>query len=185
MNFLAAHDGFTLADSVSYENRHNLANGEENRDGHGENFSWNNGVEGPSSDPHIGARRAEDLRAMLGTLFVSTGTIMLTAGDEFGRTQRGNNNAYCQDNELAWLDWNGRDRELEAHVARLSEWRVQRLEIFQAFPEDGQWRSLSDAPLTAAEWEVPDTPGLRFTLGMADAPVAIEVDRRNKTVTCR
>ena len=185
VNFLAAHDGFTLADTVAYEYRHNLANGEENRDGHGENFSWNNGVEGPSNDPHLVARRAEDWRAMLGTLFVSTGTIMLTAGDEFGRTQRGNNNAYCQDNEIGWIDWNGRDRELEAHVARLSEWRVQRLELFEAFPEDGQWQSLSGSALTAAEWESPDTSGLCFTLGTPDAPVSIAVDHLNKAVTWR
>ncbi|HSG55324.1 MAG TPA: glycogen debranching enzyme GlgX, partial [Paracoccaceae bacterium] len=85
VNFLAAHDGFTLADTVAYEHRHNLANGEENRDGHGHNFSWNNGVEGPSDDRHVNAARANDLRAMLGTLFASVGTIMLTAGDEFGR----------------------------------------------------------------------------------------------------
>ncbi|HEX8420054.1 MAG TPA: glycogen debranching enzyme, partial [Sphingomonas sp.] len=96
VNFVAAHDGFTLADTVAYEERRNHANGEDNRDGHGDNQSWNGGVEGPTDDPAILARRDRDRRALLGTLFASTGTIMLTAGDEFGRSQGGNNNAYAQ-----------------------------------------------------------------------------------------
>src|SRR3546814_7038158 len=99
VNFLAAHDGFTLADLTAYEHRRNEANGEHNRDGHGENFSWNNGVEGASADPAIQAARRRDVKALLGTLFCSRGTIMLTAGDEFGRTQMGNNNAYAQDKD--------------------------------------------------------------------------------------
>ena len=117
VNFLAAHDGFTLADTVAYAERHNFANGENNRDGHSENYSWNNGVEGPSEDPAVRARRAIDLRALLGTLFASTGTILLTAGDECGRSQQGNNNAYCQ--PMA-IDWKARDLALEAYVAELS-----------------------------------------------------------------
>ncbi len=107
VNFLAAHDGFTLADTVAYQTKHNEANGEGNRDGHNENCSWNNGVEGPSDDPVVAAARAADLRALLATLFASTGTIMLTAGDEFGRSQQGNNNAYAQDNAIGWIDWGG------------------------------------------------------------------------------
>ena len=108
VNFIAAHDGFTLADLVGYERKHNEANGEQNRDGHNENLSWNNGVEGETADAgdHRRARSAI-VRAMLSTLFASRGTIMLTAGDEFGRTQHGNNNAYAQDNEITWLDWAG------------------------------------------------------------------------------
>jgi glycogen operon protein len=113
VNFVAAHDGMTLADICAYAYKNNEANGEDNRDGHDENFSWNNGVEGESADPDVRERRARDIRAMLTTLFMSRGTIMLTAGDEFGRTQRGNNNAYAQDNELTWLDWERRDRLLE------------------------------------------------------------------------
>ena len=130
VNFLCAHDGFTLADLVAYADRHNEANGENNRDGHGENFSWNCGVEGPTDDPAILARRATDARALLGTLFASTGTIMLSAGDEFGRTQQGNNNAYCQDNAISWLDWQRRDRALEDHVAGLAAWRAARVGRF-------------------------------------------------------
>ena len=117
VNFIAAHDGFTLADLVAYRHKHNEANGEANRDGHGENLSWNNGVEGPTDDPAVIAERRRDLRALLATLFASRGSIMLTAGDEFGRSQRGNNNAYAQDNAITWLDWQGRDRELEAYAA--------------------------------------------------------------------
>jgi isoamylase len=105
VNFLASHDGYTLADVVSYVERHNEANGEANRDGHGENYSANWGVEGPTDDPAIREIRGRVQRAMLATLFFSHGTPMLLAGDEFGRTQGGNNNAYCQDNEISWLDW--------------------------------------------------------------------------------
>jgi isoamylase len=105
INFLAAHDGFTLHDLVSYNARHNLANGEHNADGHQHNLSWNCGVEGPTDDPAIGALRQRQMRNLLATLFLSQGVPMLQAGDEFARTQRGNNNAYCQDNEISWVDW--------------------------------------------------------------------------------
>ena len=156
VNFLAAHDGFTLADTVAYEERHNEANGEDNRDGHSDNNSWNNGVEGPTDDPEVLARRAADLRALLGTLFASTGTIMLTAGDEFGRSQQGNNNAYCQDLPI---DWGGRDVALEDHVAALSAERAAHVDAFAQFPEDGQWLTLDGAPMTPGDWENPETPG--------------------------
>ncbi|RQH05677.1 glycogen debranching protein GlgX [Paraburkholderia dinghuensis] len=105
INFIAAHDGFTLADVVTYERKHNEANGEENRDGHNENCSANWGVEGPTDDPAINETRARVARSMLATLFIALGTPMLLAGDEACRTQRGNNNAYCQDNEITWNDW--------------------------------------------------------------------------------
>ncbi|WP_156840092.1 glycogen debranching protein GlgX [Novosphingobium aquimarinum] len=153
VNFLAAHDGFTLADTVAYAERHNEANGEGNRDGHGENYSWNCGVEGPTDDPHVLAARDADIRAMLGTLFASTGTIMLTAGDEFGRSQRGNNNAYCQDNDIAYVDWDHRDIELEDFVAALSATRAKNLNHFRAFPEDGTWLTPAGDPMDAADWE--------------------------------
>jgi len=104
---LGAHDGFTLADLVSYNDKHNDANGEDNRDGHGNNLSCNYGVEGPTDDPAINATRWVQMRNLLATLILSRGTPMLLAGDEFGRSQRGNNNTYCQDNELAWVDWQG------------------------------------------------------------------------------
>jgi glycogen operon protein len=120
VNFLAAHDGFPLNDVVSYTQKHNAANGEDNRDGTSENFSWNNGVEGPSEDAGIEAARRRDIGAMLATLFVSRGTPMLTAGDEMRRTQHGNNNAYAQDNAITWLDWASADTKLAAFAARLS-----------------------------------------------------------------
>ncbi|MDB5373376.1 MAG: glycogen debranching enzyme GlgX [Belnapia sp.] len=105
VNFLASHDGYTLRDTNAYEQRHNLANGEENRDGHADNHSNNWGVEGHTDDPAINATRAAVTRAMLATLLASAGTPMLLAGDELDRTQGGNNNAYCQDNEISWIDW--------------------------------------------------------------------------------
>lgn len=153
INFLAAHDGFTLADTVSYVERHNEANGENNRDGHGDNHSWNCGVEGPSADPQVLAARDADLRALLGTLFASTGTIMLTAGDEFRRTQRGNNNAYCQDNAIAWVDWSHRDTALEDYAAELSAQRAQNLSRFRAFPQDGSWLTPDGREMVAQDWE--------------------------------
>jgi glycogen operon protein len=105
INFVTAHDGFTLRDLVSYNDKHNEANGEDNRDGESHNRSWNCGVEGPTDDPGIRALRRRQIRNFMATLFFSQGVPMLVAGDEFGRTQRGNNNAYCQDNELSWLSW--------------------------------------------------------------------------------
>ncbi len=176
VNYLAAHDGFTLADTLAYEHRHNHANGEDNRDGHGENFSWNNGVEGPSHDADVIARRSAFARALLGTLFVSTGTIMLTAGDEFGRSQRGNNNAYAQDNAVTWVDWEGRDRALEDHVAALAAWRAER-DLAQ-FPDDGAWHALDGAPLDAARWEDPATQGFCWSEKSGAArPTGLRIDR--------
>lgn len=160
VNFLAAHDGFTLADCVAYAAKHNHANGEDNRDGHDDNHSWNNGVEGPSDDPAVLARRQAALRALLGTLFASTGTIMLTAGDEFGRSQQGNNNAYSQDNALTWIDWERRDRGLEHFVAGLAAARAKG--DMARFPEDGQWLALDGAAMDAARWQGPATPGVAW-----------------------
>jgi glycogen operon protein len=105
INFVTAHDGFTLNDLVSYNDKHNEANGEDNRDGHDHNLSWNCGVEGPTDDVKIGALRARQMRNFLATLLLSQGVPMLSGGDEIARTQRGNNNAYCQDNDLSWFDW--------------------------------------------------------------------------------
>lgn len=123
INYVASHDGFTLADAVSYAERHNDANGEDNNDGHGENYSANWGEEGPTTDPVILDTRQRLQRALLATLFLAQGTPMLLGGDEFGRTQDGNNNAYCQDNEISWIDWGLLDRPegraLTAFVARI------------------------------------------------------------------
>lgn len=122
LNYVASHDGFTLEDAVSYEHKHNEANGEDNRDGHDANYSTNYGIEGPAGDADILALRARHKRNLLATLLLSQGTPMLLAGDEFGNSQGGNNNAYCQDNETGWLDWEGggSDRDiLRGFVARL------------------------------------------------------------------
>ena len=123
VNYAASHDGFTLTDSVSYVERHNGANGESNHDGHPANYTSNWGEEGPSDDPAINGVRDRVKRAMLATVFLAAGTPMLLAGDEFGHTQRGNNNAYCQDNEISWLDWSMAASPpglaLTAYVARL------------------------------------------------------------------
>jgi glycogen operon protein len=111
INFITAHDGFTLNDLVSYNDKHNHANGEENRDGHSHNRSWNHGGEGPEVDEAIRGLRKRQMKNLLATLLLSQGTPMILAGDEFGRTQQGNNNAYCQDNEISWVNWNHDDRE--------------------------------------------------------------------------
>nr|WP_218647654.1 glycogen debranching protein GlgX [Sphingobium lactosutens] len=158
VNFLAAHDGFTLADLTAYETRHNEANGEQNRDGHGENFSWNNGAEGPSDDPAIAAARRRDVKALLATLFLSRGTIMLTAGDEFGRSQQGNNNAYAQDNVIGWIDWAARDGELEAHAFALAALRTGTpalRDVALLTDADVDWLDEAGQSLTVAQWEDP------------------------------
>ena len=123
INFITAHDGFPLADLVSYDEKHNEANGEENRDGEDHNRSWNSGVEGPTDDESIGQIRATRQRSMLVTLLLSQGVPMILAGDELGRSQQGNNNAYCQDNEISWIDWEHTDGELLDFVSRVSSLR--------------------------------------------------------------
>ncbi len=125
INFVTAHDGFTLTDLVSYNDKHNEANGEENRDGENYNRSWNCGVEGPTDDPQVLELRARQRRNFLTTLFLSQGIPMLLGGDEIGRTQHGNNNAYCQDNEISWFDWAGADGDLLEFVASLIQFRQQ------------------------------------------------------------
>ena len=178
VNFLAAHDGFTLADTVTYAQRHNHANGEGNRDGHAGEISWNHGAEGPTQDPAIAARRAADQRAMLGTLFASVGTIMLAAGDEFGRSQGGNNNAYCQDNRTSWVDWEGRDEDLETYVARLSAMRAENIDVYAQLSAEVEWISLGDTPMSVADWN--DTDGAGFT--MLDPRTLRVIDRTGRAV---
>src|SRR5690606_4815090 len=111
INFVTAHDGFTLRDLVSYNEKHNEINQEGNRDGHDHNLSWNCGVEGETDDPRIRCLRERQRRNLMATLLLSQGVPMLLGGDELSKTQRGNNNAYCQDNEISWLDWNLTDDE--------------------------------------------------------------------------
>ncbi|MDC7744840.1 glycogen debranching protein GlgX [Rhizobium binxianense] len=172
VNFLAAHDGFTLTDLVSYAGKHNDANGEYNRDGHNENHSWNNGVEGETVYPSIRKRRKDDVMALISTLFATRGSIMLTAGDEGGRSQHGNNNAYCQDNEITWLEWKALDEDLVAHTAFVAGLRRR----FTVFSETGflsgngdvEWISLSGEPMTVAEWETPSLSTLGMLLSTGD-----------------
>jgi glycogen debranching enzyme GlgX len=155
VNFIAAHDGFTLRDLVSYDEKHNEANGENNRDGHGENRSWNCGVEGPTDDADVLALRGRLQRAMLATLLFSQGTPMLLAGDEIGHTQRGNNNAYCQDNAISWLDWEHADEALLATTRALVDLRRR----YPALRHTGwyddamvQWRQPDGNALDAGGW---------------------------------
>lgn len=172
VNFLAAHDGFTLFDLVSHEHKHNDANGEDNRDGHNENLSWNNGAEGLTADPTIRERRRRDLRALLSTLFASRGTIMLTMGDEAGRSQRGNNNAYCQDNAITWMDWQEPDTELLRHTAKLADLRKR----FSVFSEMGffagngdiEWLAASGSPMQVSDWENPENKLLGMVVATHD-----------------
>ena len=125
INFVTAHDGFTLADLVAYNDKHNEANGEDSNDGESHNRSWNCGAEGPSDDPEIRALRRRQQRNFLATIFLSQGVPMILGGDEMGRSQGGNNNAYCQDNELSWLNWSLREEnaDLVGLTARLAEFR--------------------------------------------------------------
>lgn len=125
VNMLAVHDGFTLRDLVTYSDKHNDANGEGNRDGHNHNLSWNCGVEGETDDEEINAARRRDVRAMLSTLFLSRGTPLIQQGDEMFRTQQGNNNAYAQDNEITWVDWENGDGALVDFVAAINAFRKE------------------------------------------------------------
>ncbi|KTT72424.1 glycogen debranching protein [Sphingomonas endophytica] len=170
VSFVAAHDGFTLADAVAFADRHNHGNGEDNRDGHAGEIAWNNGAEGESGDAAVQARRAADRRALLGTLYATQGTIMLTAGDEFGRTQAGNNNAYAQD-QLLWLDWEGRDRALEDHVADLARRRAACASLADtAIAHDATWWRLDGQPMRDADWDRADG----FVLRRGDATITVD-----------
>jgi glycogen operon protein len=157
INFVTAHDGFTLRDLVSYNDKHNDANGEDGRDGEGHNRSWNGGAEGPTDDPEITRVRRRQQRNFLATMFLSQGVPMLLGGDELGRTQLGNNNAYCQDNEVSWFDWAGVDHELLAFTRRLAALRrrhpgFRRRGWFQGRPI----RHGAGAALPDIAWFTPD-----------------------------
>ncbi|MDN5869698.1 MAG: glycogen debranching protein GlgX [Nitrococcus sp.] len=159
INFVTAHDGFTLADLVSYNHKHNEANGEHNRDGENHNLSWNCGVEGPTDDPVVQTLRARQKRNFLATLFLSQGVPMLLAGDEMGRTQGGNNNAYCQDNDVSWMNWTLRpeDEELLAFVARLIRIRhmhpqFRRRKFFVGL-RDITWLNPNGREMSVEEWQ--------------------------------
>jgi glycogen operon protein len=180
VNFIAAHDGMALGDLVAYERKHNVANGEENRDGQDENFSWNNGVEGMTADNAILDRRRRDCAALLATLFASRGTIMLTAGDEFGRSQNGNNNAYAQDNGITWLNWDFADAELRDHVHDLAALRAEFAALGDvamlsggddgAAVADVAWLAEEGRPLTAADWQDDARRAFAMLLRRDDGP---------------
>jgi glycogen operon protein len=175
VNFITAHDGFTLRDLVSYNHRHNAANGEHNRDGHSHNLSWNAGAEGPSSDPAVLALRTPLQRALLASLLLSQGTPMLLAGDEMGHSQHGNNNAYCQDNALTWLDWAAStDDDLAATITRLLALRrahpVLRSARWwgQAPGPQGEgvtaaWLRPDGLPLQGSDWDQPGALAIHLT----------------------
>jgi glycogen operon protein len=167
VNFVTTHDGFTLQDLVSYERKHNEANLEGNRDGSDNNRSANYGVEGPTDDPAILAVRARQKRNFLATLLFSQGPPMLTAGDELGRTQRGNNNAYCQDNEISWLDWENADAELQAFVRDLIALRRRHPGFRRRSypkPEDVTWLAPHGTPMTQGDWSNPELHALGMLL---------------------
>ncbi|SEM90117.1 glycogen operon protein [Sphingomonas gellani] len=189
INFLSAHDGFTLADTVMYEDRHNEANGEDNRDGHDNNHSCNWGAEGPTDDPAINDARGRVMRSMMTTLLASLGTPMLVAGDEFGRTQGGNNNAYCQDNPISWLDWQAAATpDGEAMIdftARLATLR-RRFQALRApaflYGEDATGEGVADLewwdergqPLSPEDWQNPEGRALLMRRAVRNADGTLE-----------
>jgi isoamylase len=193
INFVTAHDGFTLQDLVSYNQKHNEANGEENRDGTDNNRSWNCGAEGPTDDPAINALRIQQKRNFLTTLLLSQGVPMLLAGDALGHTQRGNNNAYCQDNEISWIDWEGRKEEddLRALVQKLIALRkdhpvFRRRSFFQgraikgAGIKDILWLRPDGREMTDEQWNQESAR----TLGVFLSGSAVdEVDERGQRLT--
>ncbi|MBV8519392.1 MAG: glycogen debranching protein GlgX [Acidobacteria bacterium] len=190
INFITAHDGFPLRDLVSYNGKHNEANGENNHDGADDNRSWNCGAEGETDDPAVNALRARQQRNFLTTLFLSQGVPMMLGGDEFGRTQHGNNNAYCQDNEISWFDWEHMDDGLRAFVARVIQFRkdhpvFQRRGWFHGRPLRGTdvsdigWFKPDGEPMTDEDWQA----GYARTVGVFLNGEAIPTpDERGQTI---
>jgi glycogen operon protein len=195
VNLLAVHDGFTLADLVSYNDKHNEANGEENRDGHSDNHSWNCGAEGPTDDPAINAARKRDIRALLATLFMSRGTPLIQQGDEMGRTQRGNNNAYAQDNEITWVDWEHADGALVDYVAALNFFRKGHDALTadkfltgrrdRSGNRDVTWLHPDGREMTEGDWRDPGASVLGMGLHLAGDAVLVWFNRRVETVSAR
>jgi isoamylase len=190
INFITAHDGFTLRDLVSYNEKHNEANGEDNRDGEDHNRSWNCGAEGPTDNPDVLRLRNRQMRNFMATLFLSQGVPMLCGGDELGRTQRGNNNAYCQDNEISWYNWDTADTSLLGFVRDLIKLRSQhpvftRRRWFQGRPIRGNdvsdigWFTPGGTEMSDQDWQA----GFAKTLGVFLNGSAIRtMDERGKHV---
>ncbi len=176
VNLITVHDGFTLADLVSYDSKHNEANGEGNRDGTNDNRSWNCGAEGPTDDPDVLTLRARQRRAMLTTLLLSFGVPLLLGGDELGRTQQGNNNAYCQDNAISWFDWSDVDADLRSFTKKVIAFRrshpVFRRRRFLAGAEAAElrWYTPAGTAMTGENWADPNARSLSLYLDGADDP---------------
>jgi isoamylase len=192
INFITAHDGFTLNDLVSYDEKHNEANGEDNNDGESHNNSWNCGVEGPTDDPGINALREQQKRNFMATLLLSQGVPMITSGDEYGRTQFGNNNVYCQDNEISWFNWEWEDKHKAffEFTRKLIEIRksspiFQRRRFFQGRNIHGEdvkdirWIGPDGKDMTADEW---DTSFVRSLGMMLNGQVMDEVDEQGNVI---
>jgi glycogen debranching enzyme len=191
VNFLAVHDGFTLADLVAYADKHNEANGEENRDGNNNNASWNCGVEGPTDDEGIKAARHRDVRALLATLFMSRGMPLIQQGDEMGRTQRGNNNAYAQDNEITWLDWEAADGALVDFVAAAHKFRKAHAALTHDHFLDGKekhgvrdvvWLHQQGREMTPDDWNTSGQSVLGMHVSTADDQVLVWFNRHAESV---
>ena len=176
VNLITVHDGFTLRDLVSYDDKHNEANGEDNRDGTSDNNSWNCGAEGPTGDPDILALRARQSRAMLTTLMLSFGVPLLLGGDEMGRTQGGSNNAYCQDNEITWFDWANADTALLDYTKNLIAFRrahpAFRRRHFLAGTEASelQWFTPAGTPMDGGDWADANARAIAIYLDGSDDP---------------
>jgi glycogen operon protein len=192
INFVTSHDGFTLQDLVSYDRKHNEANGEDNRDGENHNLSWNCGVEGPTDDPAIAALRERQKRNFIATLFLSQGVPMISGGDELSRTQQGNNNAYCQDNAISWTDWTADTTrcallEFTCRMSRLMREHVvlRRRKFFQGRPihgaevKDVMWLRPDGLEMTEAEWNAAHVRSLGVRLS---GDVIHEVDEDGEPV---
>jgi glycogen operon protein len=192
INFVTAHDGFTLADLVSYSEKHNEANGERNQDGENHNLSWNCGVEGATTDPRVLQLRARQRRNLLATLMMSVGVPMISSGDEVGRTQQGNNNAYCQDNETSWTHWDlsaGQRDFLEFSRRLIRIWKenpvlrrrkfLQGRRIRGADVADIAWLDPSGQEMTDEVWNAPDVRSLGMRL---NGDAIDEADERGERV---
>ncbi|WP_373186903.1 glycogen debranching protein GlgX [Halopseudomonas sp.] len=195
VNFVTAHDGFTLRDVVSYNDKHNEANGENNQDGSEHNHSWNHGEEGPTDDPDISALRLRQMRNMLATLMLSQGTPMLLAGDEFGRTQQGNNNVYCQDNELGWINW-----DIDQEGRSLLEFTRRLAQLRRAYPilrrgrflvgeyeeelgiKDVTWLAPDGSEMNAEQWQDPHARCLGMLMDGRARPTGIRRSGHDATL---
>ncbi len=194
VNFLAVHDGFTLADLVSYVDKRNEANGEGNRDGNNNNASWNCGVEGPTDDPDVTMARRRDVRALLATLFMSRGMPLIQQGDEMGRTQRGNNNAYAQDNEITWVDWESADGELVDFVAAANRFRKAHPALTHDHFLDGKerrgvrdvvWRHQAGREMSHDDWNNAGQSVLGMHLRTTGDEVLVWFNRHAEAVAAR